>query len=119
MRNPLIPLALFSVAALAAGIANAAPPEQDNDARVHVTAFQHTGPMNSLEFKEVRGDYALADGRELQILGDARRPYAKLGERRPVALMRIADNQFATVDRSVSMTFDPATETVTVKDIGG
>jgi hypothetical protein len=115
----LTPLALFSTIALVAVNAGAAPPDQDADARVHVTAFQHAGPMNSLEFKGVRGDYALADGRELQILGDARRPYVKLGDRRPVALTRIADNQFAAADRSISMTFDPAHETVTVKDIGG
>lgn len=117
--RPFISLALFSAMTLAAAGASAAPADQDSDARVHVTAFQHAGPMNSLEFKEVRGDYALADGRELQILGDARRPYAKLGDHRPIALTRIADNQFAAVDRSISMTFDPATETVTVKDIGG
>ena len=117
--RPIIPLAFFSAMTLAAVSAGAAPPDQDSDTRVHVTAFQHAGPMNSLEFREVRGDYALADGRELQILGDARRPYAKLGDRRPVALTRIADNRFAAVDRSISMTFDPATETVTVRDIGG
>jgi hypothetical protein len=111
MRN-ILRLSLISALSMSAFAVHADPIEQDT--QVRVSAAQ-TAPLNSLEFKQVRGDYALADGRELQVSGDARHPVAKLGDRRPTALTRVADNQFASADKSMSMTFDPATETVTVR----
>lgn len=108
----IISLSLFSALTLSAAAAQAASSE---DTQVRVSAAQGSAPLNSLEFKQVRGDYALADGRALQVSGDARHPVAKLGDNRATALTRVGDNQFASADKSMSMTFDPATETVTVK----
>jgi hypothetical protein len=60
-----------------------------------------------MEAAEVTGVYGLDNGETVKISVERRRLYAQIGLRAPIQLVPVAEHQFVSVDRQVTLQFKP------------
>jgi hypothetical protein len=68
----------------------------------HATAFE----LHADDYERVRGDYALADGRALAIVGTRRHPRVEFDDGRSQPLRALSATEFATADGCTRITFE-------------
>lgn len=106
---PLVSLA--AAAALLAGSAFAAPP-QDTAAPSEI---QVRGPapapekytMNTQQLREIAGTYALSNGQSLRLSTWQNRLYADLNQRGMTEMVPVDENVFVAASHDMSMVFKP------------
>jgi len=115
-------IALFAATAVISVSALAAPQGATKPV-VEVRSSHQQVPMPAFAYDRVQGEYALEDGRTLQVAGklDAgkRTLYADLGEG-PVELIHVGKKRFVAVGKDLSLRFqgDRIPDTVFVRDGG-
>jgi len=116
-------IALFATAATAAtlSLSSVAAPQGAAKPVVEVRSSHQQVPMPAFAYDRVQGEYALEDGRTLQVAGrlDAgkRTLYADLGDG-PVELVHVGSKRFVAVGTDLSLRFqgDRIPDTVFVRD---
>lgn len=113
-------LALFATAATLS-LSSFAAPQGAAKPVVEVRSSHQQVPMPAFAYDRVQGEYALEDGRTLQVAGklDAgkRTLYADLGDG-PVELIHVGKKRFVAVGQDLSLRFqgDRIPDTVFVRD---
>lgn len=116
-------IALFAAAAAAAtlSLSSVAAPQGAVKPIVEVRSSHQQVRMPAFAFDRVQGEYALEDGRTLQVAGklegSKRTLYADLGDG-PVELIHVGSKRFVAVGRDLSLRFqgDKIPDTVFVRD---
>lgn len=113
-------IALFAAVAAVSFSSGAAPQTTDNEVKVRAPNVKQV-MMAPFMYDRVQGEYALEDGRVLQVKGKIgggqRALYADLGDG-PVELIHVGKKRFVAVDRDLSLRFqgDRIPETVFVRE---
>ena len=115
-------IALFAAAATLS-LSSVAAPQGIEKPVVEVRSSHQQVPMPAFAYDRVQGEYALEDGRTLQVEGkraDGKRTlYADLGDG-PVELIHVGKKRFVAVGKDLSLRFqgDRIPDTVFVRDGG-
>lgn len=113
-------IALFSASAILSLSALAAPQSGPDVVEVRANQPQQV-QMAPFIYDRAQGEYALEDGRRLNVTGRDRSLYADLGDG-PIELIHVGKNRFVAVGKDVRLRFENnsrVVESVFVSEAGG